>query len=348
MAREKFCVGIDIGSSAIKMCQVKRVKGELRLASFGHVPLPPETVVDGALMNSARVVDAVQELVASHRVKNKQVALSVSGHSVIIKKIPLPQMTREELEESIQWEAEQFIPFDMADVNLDVQIVNESSAQQGQMDVVLVAAKKDFVDEYTSVIVEAGLEPVICDVDAFAVENMFEANYNVPHDQTVVLVNIGAAKTNINIIAGGVSTFTRDLTVGGFNFTEEIQKQLNVSYEEAEALKLGGAADAVVPQEVQRALRMVSENVTNEVQRSIDFYAATSADPPPSQVFLSGGSAKLQVLAKSLESRIGVPVAALNPFRNIDISAHDRGYLDSLGPAAAVVVGLALRYPGDC
>lgn len=350
MAREKLCLGIDIGASAVKLCQVKRSKAGIKVEHFAYVPLPPETVVDGALMNSARIVDAISELVATHRIKNRSAAISISGHSVIIKKIPLPQMTREELEESIQWEAEQFIPFDINDVHLDVQIVNASSSQQGQMDVVLVAAKKDFVNEYTSVVIEAGLEPMVCDVDVFAVENMFESNYDTQPDQTVVLVNIGASKTNINILSNGVSSFTRDLTIGGNNFTEEIQKQLNVSHEEAETLKRGGERrrDTVAPHEVQRAVQMVSENVTNEVHRSIDFYAATSADPAPSALYLSGGSAKLRTLVQNLEQRIEVPVTVVDPFRKVDTAGIDPTYLDDCGPAAAVAMGLALRYPGDC
>ncbi|MEL6339684.1 MAG: type IV pilus assembly protein PilM [Myxococcota bacterium] len=356
MARQKLCVGIDIGASAIKLCQLKKVKRGHVLEHFGQIPLPPEAVVDGALMNSARIVEAIEELITSHRIKHRQVALSVSGHSVIIKKIPLPQMDREELEESIQWEAEQFIPFDIADVNIDVQIVNEQSQQQGQMDVVLVAAKKDLVNEYTSVIAEAGLEPTVCDVDPFAIENMFDANYEGPMDGTIALVNVGASKTNINIISGGVSSFTRDLTIGGNAVTEEIQKQMHVSFEEAEALKLGGKAsaepmqtepDAVLPMEVDRSITNIAENITSEIQRSIDFYSATSADPSPSQIYLSGGTAQLRALKVALENRMGVPIAIADPFRNIQVPPGDREYLNSVGPAAAVAVGLALRYPGD-
>ncbi|OGQ87422.1 MAG: pilus assembly protein PilM [Deltaproteobacteria bacterium RIFOXYA12_FULL_58_15] len=352
MAREKLCVGIDLGASSVKLCQLKRTKTGYALLNFGLVPLPSEAVVDGALMNSPRIVEAIQELMAAHRIKNKHVALSISGHSVIIKKIPLPQMSAAELQESIQWEAEQFIPFDIQDVHIDVQIVNQQSAQQGQMDVVLVAAKKDLVNEYTSVIIEAGLEPVICDVDAFAVQNMFEANYENALDSTVALVNVGASKTNINIISGGIPSFTRDLTIGGNAFTEEIQKQMNLSFDEAESLKIGGTAsgrdtDVVIPHDVQRALQSVAENVTSEVQRSIDFYAATSADPTPSELYLTGGSARLQALARALEARINVPVHTVDPFRRIALNPQDEGYLRSFGPAAGVAVGLALRYAGD-
>ncbi len=352
MAREKFCVGIDIGASSVKMCQLKRTKRGLSLESFGHVPLPSETIVEGVLMNSSRVVEAIQELMASHRVRNKNAAIAVSGTSVIIKKISLPLMTAEELDKSIEWEAAQFIQFDTQDVYLDAEIVNDTTAQQGQMDVVLVAAKKDFVNDYTSVISEAGLEPAICDVDAFAVENMFMANYDLDRGDTIVLVNIGASKTNVNIVSNGVSSFTRDLNIGGNNFTAEIKTQLNVSYDEAEALKLGGGergaqSDAVVPHEVQRALNAVAESVANEISRSIDFYSATSASASPSHLYIAGGSARLQVLTDMLRTRIDVPVDVADPFRRIDVSKHDASYLHALAPAASVVVGLALRHLGE-
>lgn len=353
---QKLCVGIDIGASSVKLCQLARVKRGYALERFGVVPLPSETIVDGALMNSARVVEAIQELVSAHRIKTKNAAIAISGHSVIIKKIPLPQMTREELEDQIQWEAEQFIPFDINDVNLDVQIVNAESVQKGQMDVVLVAAKKDYVNEYTSVVIEAGLEPAVCDIDAFAVQNMFESNYDLRPDQTYALVNIGAAKTNINIIARGISSFTRDLTVGGNTFTEEIQKQLSVTREEAETLKLGGLGsgetaaapvDLVVPQDVDRAMKTVAESVTTEIQRSIDFYVATSADPAPAAIYVSGGTARLATLTRAIEQRMGVQIIVADPFAKIAVADGDRDYVRSVGPAAAVAVGLAVRFPGD-
>ena len=333
-------------------CRSQELFVFLQNQTFLIQKLPPEAIVDGALMNSPRIVEAIQELVAAHRIRNKQVALSVSGHSVIIKKIPLPQMSPEELQESIQWEAEQFIPFDIADVNLDVQIVNPASAQKGQMDVVLVAAKKDYINEYTSVVIEAGLEPMVCDVDAFAVENMYQANYDSSGDETVALVNIGASKTNINIIAHGISTFTRDLTIGGNTFTEEIQRQLQVSRDDAETLKIGGdqtqgRAEAVVPQEVERALRQVAESVTTEIQRSIDFYSATSADPAPAKVYLTGGTARLQALSRALGARLGVAIEVADPFRQIQIAEGDRAFMQTIGPAAAVAVGLGTRFPGD-
>ena len=357
MAKGKLALGLDIGSTSVKMVLLKeqRKRGELSYAlqSFGMKPLPPEAIVDGALMNSTAIVQALQELMSELKIKNKEVAIGVSGHSVIIKKIQMPRMSQEELEESIQWEAEQYIPFDVKDVNIDTQILDAGGNDAtGQMDVLLVAAKKDMINDYTTVVSEAGLAPVVVDVDAFAVQNMFNVNYDMPEKETVVLINAGASVVNINIIANGVTVFTRDVTIGGNQFTEEIQKQLNVSYEEAEALKIGGNradADAVVPQEVERVLASVAEQVAGEIQRSLDFYAGTAADANFSKVFLSGGTAKIPALFKTIEARVGVPVEILNPFRKIDVDNRkfDPAFIMDVAPMAAVAVGLALRKPGD-
>ncbi|ATB49914.1 MULTISPECIES: type IV pilus assembly protein PilM [Myxococcaceae] len=357
MAKGKLVLGLDIGSTSIKMILLKeqRKRGEViyALQSFGMKPLPPEAIVDGALMNSTAIVQAVQDLMSELKVKGKDVAIGVSGHSVIIKKIQMPRMSQDELEESIQWEAEQYIPFDVKDVNIDTQILDGGGNDAtGQMDVLLVAAKKDMINDYTTVVSEAGLAPVVVDVDAFAVQNMFSVNYDVPDRETVVLINAGASVVNINIISSGATVFTRDVTIGGNQFTEEIQKQLNVSYEEAEALKIGGNgadADAVVPQDVERVLSSVAEQVAGEIQRSLDFYAGTAADSNFSKVYLSGGTAKIPALFKTIEARTGVPVEILNPFRKIEVDNRkfDPAFIMDVAPMAAVAVGLALRRPGD-
>ena len=279
MARNKPSIGLDIGSSSVKLVCLREGKRGYALDSFGIVALPPEAIVDGALMNSSAIVDAIKELFAQAKLKTKIVAISVSGHSVIIKKISLPRMSQEELEESIQWEAEQYIPFELKDVNLDVQILSPGDDATGQMDVLLVAAKKDMINDYTAVISEAGLIPQVVDVDAFAVQNAFEINYEMPRNETIVLINAGASVVNINVIANGYTTFTRDVSMGGNQFTEEIQKQLNVSYDEAEKLKIGGditETDSVIPQEVERIIQGVADQMAGEIQRS-----RTSTQPPP-------------------------------------------------------------------
>ena len=351
--RSNSAIALDIGSSFIKVLELEESKGKWSLTNFGMKKLPPEAIVDGALMNSNIIVDSIRELVTSNKIRTKDVVASVSGHSVIIKKINLPVMTLDELEENIQWEAEQYIPFDINDVNIDVQILDPAGDDAGQMEVMLVAAKKDMINDYTAIVQEAGLNPVVMDVDSFAVENAFELNYEPSPDETVVLVNIGAALININVLRGGVTAFTRDITLGGNQYTEEIQKQLNVSYEEAEALKIGGDivrdAQAVVPEEVEGIIRMVSENVATEIQRSLDFFAATAADDEIRGVFLSGGTARVPGLTRAIQEKTGLNVELINAFRKIEINEKDfdTEFLNEVSPMAAVAVGLALRRGDD-
>jgi type IV pilus assembly protein PilM len=346
VARGKPVVGLDIGTSSVKLCQLRRTKKGYALQSFGLVPLPSEAIVDGALMNAGAVSDAISELIRSHKVRSKETAIAISGHSVIIKKSNLPPMTPDELDEQIRWEAEQYIPFDINDVNLDVQIVKAAPTPQSQMDVLLVAAKKDMINDYVQVVTDSGLSATICDVDAFAVENAFEANYDVPPSETVAIVNVGAIKTNINVLSKGMSAFTRDMSIGGNAYSEEIQKRLGVAYDEAEAMKIGGETGS---RELEAAIALVNDNVATEVQRSLDFYSATAADAQFARIYLAGGTAKLASLAQALGQRLGVPCEVLSPFRRIEIdeSVFDADYIKSIGPQAAVAVGLATRYLGD-
>ncbi len=277
-------------------------------------------------------------------------AAAVSGHSVIVKKVSLPTMSRDELDEQIRWEAEQYIPFDVNEVNLDFQILDDESGD-GQMDVLLVAAKKDLIDDYVQVISEAGLQPAVIDVAAFAVENAYEGNYETNREDTIALVNIGAQVVNINVVANGIPTFTRDITTAGNQYTEEIQKTLSVGFEEAERLKLGARAGEesqdVVPQEVEKAMQAVTETVIGEISRSLDFYAATSAESRISKVYLSGGSASVTGFLEAFRERTGHDVEMLNPLnRMIPSSKFEPEYLDEVAPALGVSVGLAMRQVG--
>jgi len=342
-------VGLDVGSSTVKAVQLAR-RGkhkDFELTHLGIAQLPPEAIVQGAFLNTGAIADAIREAVDSAKIKSKYVAAAVSGHSVIVKKVSLPQMTRDELDEQIRWEAEQYIPFDVNEVNLDFQIL-ESSDAEGQMQVLLVAAKKDLIDDYVQVIGEAGLQPVAIDVAAFAVENAFEANYEPDPNETVALVNIGAQVVNINIVSGGAPSFTRDITTAGNQYTEEIQKALSVGFDEAERMKLGGnrsqQGTEVVPREVDEAMRSVTETVVGEISRSLDFFGATTADDTISRVYLSGGGANVSGLANAFHERTGLDVETLNPLNRMrPNSRFDLDYLDEVGPALGVGVGLALR-----
>ncbi len=349
----KNIIGLDIGSSSIKAIVLKPTKRGYKLLKFGIKPLPPEAIVDGAIMNASAVSDTIRDLVGELKLKDKDVCTCVSGHSVIIKKITLPFMSQEQLTESIKFEAEQYVPFDINDVNLDFQILSKEPDAQGNMDVVLVAAKKDLITDYQNVIAEAGLTAAIIDIGAFAIENMYEANYEINQGEIVALVNIGAAITTLNIVKSGASVFTRDVASGGNILTEEIQKQLNVSYEEAEALKIGKRAgeetDEVIPQEVSNIINGVVDQIVGDVQKSIDFFLATAADQAISKIYLSGGSCKIPGLARALQERVNIPVELINPFNSVEFSEKEykAEYLADVGPQAAIAVGLATRRIGD-
>jgi type IV pilus assembly protein PilM len=347
----RTCVGLDIGSSSVKVVQLKETSKGYQLVNFGIEPLPPQTIVDGAIMNQTAVVDAIKQLRVALKLKVKEVACAISGHSVIIKKIKVPPMTPDELEEQIPWEAEHHIPFSKDDVEIDHQLVTTQNAQ-GQMELLLVAAKKEVVSDYSMVIREAKLQPTVMDVAAFTIQNAFEINYEVNPEESVALVNVGAALSNINIVSGGTSAFTRDVTVGGNVFTEEIQKRLNVSQEEAEAWKIGsigeGATD-VLPSEVEAVLAEVAESVAGQFQRSLDFFLASSTDATINRIFLCGGAAKVSALQKALQEKARAQVEIMDPFARISIDEKkfDMTFLHQHAAEAAVAVGLALRRTGD-
>ena len=345
----KSIVGLDIGSSSVKAVELSR-RGrskEFELTHLGVAAMPPEAIVQGAFLNSSAIVEGIREALEKAKIRTKNVAAAVSGHSVIVKKVSLPAMTRDELDEQIRWEAEQYIPFDVNEVNLDFQILNGGGGE-GQMEVLLVAAKKDLVDDYVQVIREAGLIPAAIDVAAFAVENAFETNYEVRPDEVVALVNIGAQVVNINIISNGAPAFTRDITTAGNQYTEEIQKALSISFEEAERIKLGGRrsenSQEVVPQEVEQAMRSVTETVIGEISRSLDFFSATSADSRIERIVLCGGGASVAGLQAGFQQRSGGKVEIMDPLaRMIPSSRFEADYLDEVAPALGVGVGLALR-----
>jgi type IV pilus assembly protein PilM len=345
----KSVVGLDIGSSSVKAVELSR-RGrskEFELTHLGVASMPAEAIVQGAFLNSSAIVEGIREAIEKAKIRTKNVAAAVSGHSVIVKKVSLPAMTRDELDEQIRWEAEQYIPFDVNEVNLDFQILNGGGGE-GQMEVLLVAAKKDLVDDYVQVIREAGLIPAAIDVAAFAVENAFEANYEVRPDEVVALVNIGAQVVNINIISNGAPAFTRDITTAGNQYTEEIQKALSISFEEAERIKLGGrrseSSQEVVPQEVEQAMRSVTETVIGEISRSLDFFSATSADSRIERIVLCGGGASVAGLQAGFQARSGGKVEIMDPLaRMIPSSRFEAEYLDEVAPSLGVGVGLALR-----
>jgi type IV pilus assembly protein PilM len=348
--KKKGLVGLDIGSSAIKAVELKPggKGGEFHLVNLGMEPLPPEAIVDGAIMDSGAVIDSIQRLFSANKIKTNEVATSVSGNAVIVKKISLPQMTPEELAESIHWEAEQYIPFDIQDVALDYEVV-EGSGSGGNMDVLLVASKKDKIGDYTSAISQAGKTPTIVEVDVFALQNCYEVNYGIDPGRVIALLNVGASIMNINIVKGSNSIFNRDIAVGGNQYTDAIQKDLNLSFDQAEALKRGARVEGAAPENLGPILRAVSDNITLEIQKTFDFFKATSSEDRIDRIFLAGGTSKVPGLRELLADRFDAGVEILNPFNNVIYNPRefDPDFIAEIGPSAAVAVGLAVRRVGD-
>jgi type IV pilus assembly protein PilM len=347
--KKKDLIGIDIGSSSVKMVHLKEAKGGYQLAGLGLAMLPAEAIVDNAIMDSGSIVEVVKGLVESQKLKTKNVATSISGHSVIIRKIQLPIMTEEEMEASIQWEAEQYIPFEISEVNLDFEILGPDANDASLMNVILVAAKKDFVNDYVALFKECGLNPQVVDIDCFAVENVYDVNYGSNADEIVALIDMGASSMNVNVLRGGMSVFTRDIQVGGNAYNEEIQKRLGLNNEDAEIVKLGGEVADVTAEAVTEVMEDATESLTQEVQRSIDFFSATSADEKVQKVFITGGVSKVPSVRTSLENRLGVEVHVIDPWRQIAFSEKDFDleYLQAMGPVYTVAAGLAMRRMGD-
>ena len=349
--KPKAIVGLDIGSSAVKAVELRAAGKNYRVTAFGSEPVPPDSIVDGAIIDGTAVADAIRRLFEAQKFKTKEVAASLSGNAVIVKKINLPIMTDAELAESIYWEAEQYIPFDIQDVNLDYQILNPGNSPDanGAMEVLLVAAKKDKIADYTGVIAQAGRVPVVVDVDVFALQNAFELNYGLEAGGVIVLLNAGASAININILSGAQSLFTRDISMGGNAYTEALQKELNLPFDSAEQLKKGHAVDGVMFADATPVLHAMTENVLLEIQKTFDFFKATASSDRIDKVLLSGGASRVDGFAHSLGERFGAPVEAFDPFKKVGFEPDKLGVTDveNVVPTAAVAVGLALRRAGD-
>jgi type IV pilus assembly protein PilM len=345
---EKSIIGLDIGSRNIKAVQLKETKDVYTLERLGITSLDSELIVDGSILDSTRVVEAIKELVLTTDIKAKNTTLSVSGHSsVIIKRITLPEVSEDELSESINFEAEQYIPFDIEDVMLDFQILGLAE-EEGMMDVLIVAVKRDKINEYVSVVKDAGLTPAVVDIDSFALENMHELNYEFNEEANVALINVGASMINMNIIKGGVSVFTRDSSVGGNLYTEALQREFSISFEDAERLKEGGEVEAVSMEKADSILDTASNEIVIEISRSFDYFRDTTNYENIDEIILSGGVALIGNFPAFLAEKTGINVSVVQPFKNINIpDSFDSEYIEKIEPLMAVVVGLALRKEGD-
>jgi type IV pilus assembly protein PilM len=342
---KKNLVGLDIGSSSVKAVELTKKGNALQLLNMGFENLQTDTIVDGQIMELNNVSNVIASIFNEHQIRTPRVAAGVSGHSVIVKNIVLPQMSEEELQESFSWHAEEHIPFDIADVNLDYELTSKSSES---LNVLMAACKSDKIANVKQAIQLAGKQPVIIDVDAFALQNCYEVNYQPKPGEVVALLNIGAATMNINILNGSRSVFARDASVGGSQYTSLLQKELGLSFEQAEGVKRGMALpEGVEARPIQPIIETVSDILALEVRKTMDFYRATASEGETAiqKILLAGGGSKLPGLSDYLARRFEIPVEVFNPFRQIEVDARkfDPDYMREIVPEMAVAVGLALR-----
>src|SRR5687768_877694 len=344
-AGKKNLVGLDIGSSSVKAVELGKKGANLQLLNLGFENLQTDTIVDGQIMELNNVSNVIAHIFTEHQIRTNRVVAGVSGHSVIVKNIVLPQMSSEELQESFSWHAEEHIPFDIADVNLDYELTGKSSET---LHVLMAACKSDKIANVKQAIQLAGKQPVIIDVDAFALQNCYELNYRPKAGEVVALLNIGAATMNINILNGSRSVFARDASVGGSQYTSLLQKELGLTFEQAEAVKRGlPLPEGIEPRPIQPIIETVSDILALEIRKTMDFYRATAEDNEEAiqKILVAGGGSKLPGLPEYLAKRFEIPVELFDPFRQIQVDGRkfDPDYMKEIVPDMAIAVGLALR-----
>ena len=344
LMRQKLSVGIDIGSHSIKACQLEPASDGYRLAGLGSAILPSGAVEDGVLQEPEIVAETLKKLVTNLKIKGRKVAISVSGYSVIVKKINLAVMGDEELASHIEAEAEQYIPFDIDDVYLDYADLKTNAEDEDRTDVMLVAAKRDMVEGYLDMLKAVGLRPVVVDVDAFALENAYGANFG-GGKEIVALVDIGASKMNINIVSRGTSILVRDVVLGSRLITEQIQSHFDITFEEAEAIKIGLQDAGERKKDIEDICVTVCTQWVTEVKRALDFYYSNYPDEKIDKMVLSGGGAKVKGVAQLFSEETGLRTEIFNPFARAEANPAriDPDYMKFMGPEMALAAGLATR-----
>jgi type IV pilus assembly protein PilM len=342
-------VGLDIGSKSIKAAEIVESKKGFTLSKFGMVDIAPGLIEDGAIKDPEAVADMLRGLFKTYGIKNRNVAISIGGYSVIVKKISVQNTTEAQLQDSIHFEAEQYIPFDINDVNLDFQILGENDINANQMNVLLVAAKKEMVSDYVSLTELAGLDPRIIDVDAFALQNIFDLNYDPSAQENVALIDIGASKTSLNILKGSTSVFMRDVSLGCGQINQKIADLVDCTIEEAEAIKFGEGSDRIPPESLSDIISSVVTDWCTEIRRALDFFYSTYPEDQVKKIILSGGGGNIQELRQLLAVETSAEVSTINPFQRffVDNEKFDTQYLEQIAPQASICMGLATRKVDD-
>ena len=346
--RPKKVLGLDIGTSSIKLAELEVGSRGAKLINFGLLPTPSQSVVAGDLVEPVGISRAVKELVTQMKTQRRKVATGLWGSSVIVKRISIPRIDEKLVGEQLRWEAEQYVPFDINEINIDFKILKSGNANTEMMDVLLVAAKQDCLIRYQDVIQASGLESEIMDVGGFALANCFEKNYEAKND-IVLLLNVGCAITNFVVFDRGEVVFCRDTAAGGLTYTLEIQKALSINLDEAETMKLSLSRGQGVPDEVSGVVTATHDVLCEEINSSLDFYLNTSNGGGVQRCYVTGGGSRTPGLMRALTERLKISCNQLDPFTRIKY--HDKAFtpdfISEIRDFAAISIGLGLRTAGD-
>ncbi|QTA83650.1 Type IV pilus assembly protein PilM domain-containing protein [Desulfonema limicola] len=346
--KKKFqLIGLDIGSRTIKVAESEEKKSGWSLKKFGMIDIEPGLIEDGAIRNPEAVADAIRQLIKVNKIKESNVVISIAGFSIIVKNITVQTMDENQLQETIKFEAEQYIPFDIQDVNLDFQIMGVNESNQNQMNVLLVAAKKEMVNDYVNLVKMAGLNPCIIDVDAFALQNIYEINYET-EGENVALIDIGANKTTLNILKGNMSVFMRDVSLGCQQINQKVIALAGCSLEEAEELYQNEDSEKISAKDMVEIVSSVVTDWCTEIRRALDFFYSTYPDDQIKKIILSGGGANIKKFRQLLAVETASEVEIIKPFGNYAVDgSFDQAYLDKIAPQAAICMGLSIRKVDD-
>ena len=342
--RQTPILGLDIGSHSIKIVELSNNGTHHSIKCVGRALVPPQAIIDGSIKEPDKVAEVLKTLISNLQPKAKYAATSIAGYSVIVKKIMVPYQDEAEIENNLIFEAEKYVPFEIEEVYVDFHVLNGKQEKSGETEIFLVAAKREIVDEYAALIQEAGLSPAVIDVDAFALGNAFEGAFGLLA-KPVVLVDIGAQKTNLNIVLQEASLFARDMAFGGAQLTEAIQEATGLEYVDAEKIKIAGSEDTAIMKEVTTVCKELYDVWASELKRAIDFYKASSSEEEcPTDLYVSGGSAFLKGLDTLFGDKIGLPIKILNPLHGFTVNSDiEPEYISSVAPQMVIATGLALR-----
>jgi len=344
LSRNVNLVGLDIGTCSVKMVQIRPGSPQSKLVNMGFAPIPRDSFAEGRIAKPEFVANAIRQLATHLKIKQRTVAISVSGYDVMIKKIELPTMTEDELEAKMYSELGQYIPYNIEEVDIDYQVIDISKDRPNFMDVLLVAAKKESISDFSNLLRISGFDPFVVDVDFFALSNSFETTYGFG-DQIVGLLDIGANKSIMNIVHKGVPIFPRSIPIGGNQLTDTIKDFFNISFEEAESVKLGESVEKYPVRDMEEIFVSTISGWVTECRRAIDFYYHNFPEGKIGALYLSGGSCRIPGLDKVLKEHLEVPVEIFNPISRTqyDVKQFDPAYVDYIGSQMAISLGLALR-----